>query len=49
MNSIKEIWTLYVSDIKNDGFLPKDILKYGLPMTLALIAACVLVEFLNNL
>ena len=49
MKTLKELWSLYVSDIKEDGLAPMDAVKYGLPLTLALVAACVLAEWLNTL
>lgn len=45
---MKQLFDIYKKDIEADGFKLKDVVTKGLPMSLLLIAACVLAEILSH-
>lgn len=45
---MSELFDIYKKDIEADGFKLKDVVRVGLPMSLLLIAACILAEILSH-
>ena len=49
MNPLKELYSILSKDIESEDFTMREEIIYGIITPLALIAACVLAEFLTTL